>query len=118
MLAACVEACDIDPVALAAVRLNARLAGADVACTRGDVVGSPCRWDLILCGDVCYEAPMTGHILPWLRDMARGAEVWIADPGRAYLPGDGMTEIARFQVPTTLELEDRPMRETVIHRLC
>ena len=21
--------------------------------------------DLILCGDVCYEAPMTGHILPW-----------------------------------------------------
>ena len=26
--------------------------------------------DLILAGDVCYEAPMTGHIMPWLSDMA------------------------------------------------
>ena len=112
-----VEACDIDPLALAAVRLNARSAGADVACTDGDVVGRPSRWDLILCGDVCYEAPMTGHILPWLRDAARGCEVWIADPGRAYLPREGMREIARFLVPTTLELEDRPTRETVIYRL-
>ncbi len=29
------------------------------------------RWDLILCGDVCYEAPMTAHILPWLRHGSR-----------------------------------------------
>ncbi len=115
--AASVEAADIDPLALAANRLNARLAGVDVTCTTEDVVGAPSRWDLILCGDVCYEAPMTGHILPWLRDMARNSEVWIADPGRAYLPHDGMHEIARFQVPTTLELEDRPTRETVIYRL-
>ena len=115
--AGAVEACDIDPLALAAVRLNARSAGADVACTAEDVVGEPSRWDLILCGDVCYEAPMTGHILPWLREAARDCEVWIADPGRAYLPRDGMREIARFLVPTTLELEDRPTRETVIYRL-
>ena len=115
--AASVEAADIDPLALAATRLNARSAGAGVACIVEDVVGAPSRWDLILCGDVCYEAPMTGHILPWLRGMAHGSEVWIADPGRAYLPRDGMHEIARFQVPTTLELEDRPTRETVIYRL-
>ncbi len=115
--AASVEAADIDPLALAAIRLNARFAGASVTCTAGDVVGAPSRWDLILCGDVCYEAPMTGHILPWLRNLARDSEVWIADPGRAYLPRDGMREIARFQVPTTLELEDRATRETVIYRL-
>ena len=115
--AASVEAADIDPLSLAATRLNARLAGAGVTCTAEDVVGAPSRWDLILCGDVCYEAPMTGRILPWLRGMARDSEVWIADPGRAYLPRDGMREIARFQVPTTLELEDRATRETVIYRL-
>ncbi len=115
--AASVEAADIDPLALAAARLNARSANVAVLTGAQDVVGTPCRWNLILCGDVCYEAPMTSHILPWLRRMARDAEVWIADPGRAYLPHDGMREIARFEVPTTLELEDRPTRETLIYRL-
>jgi predicted nicotinamide N-methyase len=83
----------------------------------GDVVGTPCRWDLILCGDVCYEAPMTAHILPWLRVMARTAEVWVADPGRAYLPREGLTAFATCNVPTTLELEDRTERQVTLYRL-
>ena len=113
-----VEAAEIDPLAIAAVRLNAGLNGAAVLPLDGDVVGAPCRWDLILAGDVCYEAPMTAHILPWLRAMAAaGAEVWLADPGRAYVPRERLAEIARFAVPVTRELEDRDMREVTIARL-
>ncbi len=116
--AASVEAAEIDPLALAATRLNAALNGVAVATPAGDVVGSACRWDLILAGDVCYEAPMTGHILPWLRAMAAaGAEVWLADPGRAYVPRQGLSELARFDVPTTRELEDRDHRLVTIFRL-
>jgi predicted nicotinamide N-methyase len=113
-----VEAAEIDPLALAAVRLNAALNGVAVATPPGDVVGAPCRWDVIFAGDVCYEAPMTSHILPWLRGLvAAGAEVLIADPGRAYLPKAGLAPIARYSVPTTRELEDRESREVTIHRL-
>jgi predicted nicotinamide N-methyase len=72
---------------------------------------------VILAGDVCYEAPMTAHILPWLRAMARGAEVWLADPGRAYLPREGWSPIGTWRVPTTLELEDRTERVVTIARL-
>ena len=116
--AALVEAAEIDPLALAAVRLNAALNGVVVATPPGDVVGAPCRWDVIFAGDVCYEAPMTAHILPWLRSLvAAGAEVLIADPGRAYLPKAGLAPIARYSVPTTRELEDRETREVTIHRL-
>jgi predicted nicotinamide N-methyase len=116
--AARVEAAEIDPLALAATRLNAALNGVTVATPEGDVVGSLCRWDLILAGDVCYEAPMTAHILPWLRAMAgAGAEVWIADPGRAYLPVAGMALLSTHLVPTTRELEDRDTRQVTIHRL-
>jgi predicted nicotinamide N-methyase len=115
--AAVVEAAEIDPMAFAAIRVNAALNGVEVAVPEGDVVGSACRWDLILCGDICYEAPMTRHILPWLRAMARQAEVWVADPGRAYLPRDGMEPVAAFTVPTTLELEDTLERRVVIYRL-
>jgi predicted nicotinamide N-methyase len=113
--AATVEASEIDDLALAAIGLNAAVNGADVMRAR-DVVGAPCRWDLILCGDVCYEAPMTGRIMPWLTDMARSAEVWIADPGRAYLPKSGLRRFAAYQVETTLELEDRASRDVVIYR--
>ncbi len=91
--------------------------GVDIAAISGDLVGSACRWDLILCGDVCYEAPMTGHILPWLRQMAAQAQVWVADPGRAYVPREGMQEMQRFMVPTTMELEDHVFREVVLYRL-
>lgn len=116
--AAEVEAAEIDPLALAAVRLNAALNGVAVATPEGDIVGAPCRWDVILAGDVCYEAPMTAHILPWLRGMAAaGAEVLLADPGRAYLPREGLAALSRHAVPTTLELEDRTLREVTLFRL-
>ena len=82
-----------------------------------DVVGRICRWDLILCGDVCYEAPMTAHIMPWLREMSRHCEVWLADPGRAYLPRDGLATLASYRVPTSLELEDRTERDVTLYRL-
>ncbi len=113
-----VEAAEIDPLALAAVRLNAALNGVAVATPPGDVVGAACRWDVIFAGDVCYEAPMTAHILPWLRGLvAAGAEVLIADPGRAYLPKAGLDPVTRYSVPTTRELEDRETRDVTIHRL-
>jgi predicted nicotinamide N-methyase len=114
--AASVEASEIDPLALAAVGLNALANGIEVV-PAADVVGETCRWDLILCGDVCYEAPMTGRIMPWLTDMARSAEVWIADPGRAYLPKTGLQALASYRIETTLELEDCTSRDVVIYRV-
>ncbi len=114
---AIVEAAEIDPLATAAIHLNAAANNVALTAAPGDVVGAPCRWDLILCGDVCYEAPMTAHILPWLRAMSRQAEVWIADPGRAYLPADGLAAFATYRVPTSLELEDRTERLVTLYRL-
>ena len=115
--AALVEAAEIDPVAAAAIALNAAANGVRVRPLAGDLVGTPGRWDAVLCGDVCYEAPMTRHILPWLRSLAAQAEVWIADPGRAYLPRDGVAPVAHYTVPTTTELEDRTERTVTLYRL-
>jgi predicted nicotinamide N-methyase len=116
--AARVEAAEIDPLAIAATQLNARENGLVVEGLAEDVVGWACRWDIIFTGDVFYEAAMTRHILPWLLDMAAaGADVLVADPGRAYLPHDLLTEIARYDVPTSLELEDQTQRRTVLYSL-
>ena len=115
--AAKVEAAEIDPLAWAAIALNAEANGCNVGVLEGDVVGQPCRWDVILTGDVCYEAPMTRHILPWLCECARSATVIIADPGRAYVPKEGFHVLHRTEVPTSLELEDSTRRNVTLLRL-
>jgi predicted nicotinamide N-methyase len=115
--AAHVDAAEIDDLAIAAIRLNAAANHVAVTPLAGDIVGSAGRWDLVLCGDVCYAQPMTAHILPWLRRLAAEAEVWVADPGRAYVPRDGLAEFARMAVPTTMELEDRTERLVILSRL-
>ena len=115
--AAAVEAAEVDPLAAAAVRLNAALNGVSVEVRIGDVVGQDDGWDVVLCGDVFYEAPMARRILPWLRGLAATTEIWVADPGRAYLPASGLEPLAAYDVPTSLDLEDRMVRRTVVYRL-
>ncbi len=114
--ASVVEAAEIDPLATASIVLNAAVNGVGIIAPEGDIVGTAGRWDLILCGDVCYEAPMTAHILPWLARLARDAEVWVADPGRSYLPRQGLAPFARYTVQTSPELEDRTERVVVLYR--
>ena len=112
-----VEAAEIDALAIAAITLNARLNDVAVLPIAADLVGTGSRWDLILCGDVCYEAPMSRHILPWLRRCAETTTVHVADPGRAYLPDSGLRRLAAYDVATSLELEDRTVRPTTLYRL-
>ncbi len=38
----------------------------------------------------------------------------IGDPGRAYLPREGLKALAAYEVETTLELEDREIRRTAV----
>jgi predicted nicotinamide N-methyase len=115
--AASVDAAEIDGMACAAIALNAGINNCRITVTEGDIVGQTCRWDVILCGDVCYEAPMTRHILPWLRACAGSATVIIADPGRAYVPHEGTAALARFEVPTSLDLEDSASRTVTLFQL-
>ncbi|MCF3945995.1 50S ribosomal protein L11 methyltransferase [Acidiphilium sp. AL] len=112
-----VTAIDIDPLAGAAIGLNAAENHMAVEVAIGDAVGTALTADVILCGDICYEAPMTRHIWPWLQGCAAHAEVWIADPGRAYVPREGLIEFARYAVPTTAELESRTSRDAVLYRV-
>ncbi len=117
MRGAVVEAAEIDDFARAAIEANAAANGVTLGISEVDLVGAAGRWDVVLAGDVFYEKPMTARILPWLRELARSAEVLIADPGRAFLPSEGLEAVLTVVVPTTLELEDRVERVVTIARL-
>lgn len=112
-------AAEIDAFAAAAIALNADLNRVTIAIESADVIGSAAApWEVVLVGDMCYERPLSERLTAWLRELAgRGASVLLGDPGRAYLPKESLTAIARYDVPTPLDLEDRLMREGVVWRL-
>jgi predicted nicotinamide N-methyase len=112
-------AAEIDPLAAAAIALNAALNQVEVEVERTDVIGrADLPWQVVLAGDMCYEQPLAERLTLWLRGLAaRGITVLLGDPGRAYLPSAGLEALARYAVPTTLELEDRLTREGVVWRL-
>lgn len=116
--AAQTQAAEIDDFAIAAIALNARANNVAIDLVREDLIGVAPRWDVVLAGDVCYERPMAEKVIAWFRTLAsRGVAILMGDPGRAYLPQSGLVELARYQVPTSLELEDRTQRETIVWRL-
>jgi predicted nicotinamide N-methyase len=114
--AASVLAAEIDHFAAAAIAANAALNDVALAVTTSDVldiVGS--RWEVVTAGDVCYERPMADRVAGWLRGLAAcGALVLLGDPGRAYLPSEGLVERARYLVPTSREVEDRDTRDGIV----
>jgi predicted nicotinamide N-methyase len=116
--AADVIACDIDPLARVAIALNAQRNGVEIGISGEDPLGARgTRADVIIAGDVYYEAEMGDRTTAWLRRcMLAGADVILADPGRGYMPTSGVDLLASYDVPTTLELEDREVRHTTIWR--
>lgn len=107
---------DIDVLALAAIALNAAANKVAVDVLDRDLLDDPARgWDVILAGDLCYEKPMAGRVMGWLRAAAsRGTTVLLGDPGRAYAPADGLYKLGDFAVPVSRDLEDRDIRHTAV----
>jgi predicted nicotinamide N-methyase len=114
--AASVLASEIDHFAAAAIAANAALNDVAIAVTTTDLLDTvDARWEVVTAGDVCYERPMADRVMGWLRGLAaRGTLVLLGDPGRAYLPSEGLIERAHYLVPTSRELEDRDIRDAIV----
>lgn len=112
-----VEAVDIDPLAIAAVQLNAGLNQVSITGRAEDIVGQSGDWDVVIAGDICYEGPMAARIMPWLRKLASCKIVLMADPGRKYRPADPGEKLMDFAVPVSLELEESRRRDVSLYRI-
>jgi predicted nicotinamide N-methyase len=116
--AARVLAADIDPFSADAVSLNAGLNDCSLEHMANNLVGQDQGWDVILAGDVFYDRALAELLLPWFNALsARGADILIGDPGRAYLPKDRLAKLSEHQVQVTRALEDQDVRMTTVWRL-
>jgi predicted nicotinamide N-methyase len=116
--AAGVLAGDVDPNAVTAIGLNAAANGVEVTARVFDLAArDTCEADVILLADVFYQRELADLALRFGRHAARsGAEVLVADPGRAFLPADALTPVAAYEIPVLRVLEDTPVKTVTVYR--
>jgi predicted nicotinamide N-methyase len=120
--AAAVTAYDIDPLAAAAITVNAAANGVPVPAVCADVLTEddlPAPGtDLVLVADAFYERDLARQVLRFAeRSQARGAAVLAGDFGRAYLPRARLVPLASYDVPGLGTLEDADVKRTTVWTL-
>ena len=118
--AARVDSTDLAPFCEVVVPMNGSLNGVSLTPRLVDLLGQPLEGiEVLLAGDVFYEKPLAERSLAWFRQLAsRGVTVLVGDPGRLYSPRQGVSDQACFEVPVSLEIEERsPMRTWVLQIL-
>jgi predicted nicotinamide N-methyase len=135
--AASVTASEVDPLAVAAIGLNARANGVPAPAVAGDVLdgdwgdagdgsgastasggayaGDAAGADVVLAGDVWYSRELAERVLGFLdRAAARGALVLAGDIGRAFLPRDRFQVLDARDIPVMAGLEDSGVKRTMV----
>jgi predicted nicotinamide N-methyase len=118
--AAAVTAYDIDPLAAAAITVNAAANGAAVPAVCADILAGPPPdgTELVLVADAFYERDLAAQVLRFAdRSHARGAAVLAGDLGRAYLPRARLAPLASYDVPDLAALEDADVKRTTVWTL-
>jgi predicted nicotinamide N-methyase len=118
--AASVTAGDIDLNAVAAIGINARANDAATVTARAldFAADEPSGTQVVLAADVFYQRELAQLALGFLRDADRsGAEVFVADPGRAFLPAAELTPLASYEVPVMAVLEDASVKRVTVYGL-
>lgn len=113
------QALDIDPFATAAGELNAEANNVAISFETRDVTSeAPLPADVLFCGDVFYDKPMSEHMLAYLdRCMGSGITIYVGDPGRSYLPKERLELLATYEVPVIGALEDAEIKKSSVFRL-
>ncbi|HTX27793.1 MAG TPA: 50S ribosomal protein L11 methyltransferase [Streptosporangiaceae bacterium] len=116
--AAAVTAYDVDPLAAAAITMNATANDVAVRAVCADILGQddlPGGVDLLLVADAFYERDLACRVMRFLgRARACGVAVLVGDFGRAYLPRDCLRPLAAYDVPGLGALEDRDVKRTTV----
>ncbi|NUR69292.1 MAG: methyltransferase [Hamadaea sp.] len=96
-----VVANDIDPLAGAAISLNAEANDVDVTSHVGDLLSGDGREaEVVLVGDGFYNDEIAALVLPYLgRVRDAGGQVLVGDPGRGHLPEAELELLATYQNP-------------------
>lgn len=114
-----VLASDIDAVAELAMRENAKMNGVVLETTTDDLVGvDDPAWDVVLAGDVFYDAEFSARVLAWLASLARrGATVLLGDPHRGNVPSERVEVLWECDAPFDTDVRGLHLKRAQVARV-
>jgi predicted nicotinamide N-methyase len=133
--AATVTAYDIDPLAVAAIDVNAAANAVTVQAVCADILAGDVPEDtgdapkdtgdapadaaaVVLVADAFYQRELAAKVTRFIEQAhARGVTVLAGDFGRAYLPRERLTPLASYDVSGLNVLEDSDIKSTTIWTL-
>jgi predicted nicotinamide N-methyase len=106
--AGAVIAADSDPMAAAAIGINAAANNVAAPAYIDDVRKAGVRADVIVAGDVWYERELADQVSVYLDEMAAaGAGVLTGDIGRSYFPRSRYQCVASYEIPAIVAVEGK-----------
>lgn len=109
---------DIDPLAAVAMQLNAELLQLELETTTQDLLGSDDGWEVVLAGDMFYEAALAQVIIDWLQTLARrGARVLLGDPHRGHLAPGLLQPVVQLAAPSDVDIDGHYLKWTTVYTL-
>jgi predicted nicotinamide N-methyase len=107
-----VAAVDVDPIAVVAAEMNAAANDVRIEAKCADILDDPPPGtDIILVGDLFYDAALASKVLPFLRRCRdAGADILIGDPYRSPLPCSELKLLAQYAVPDFGDAHDSALK--------
>jgi predicted nicotinamide N-methyase len=120
--ASAVTACDIDPLAAAAIAANVRANKVAVNGVCADFLSDDgpqaADVDVVLVADAFYQRDLADRVMLFLEHAHQcGAAILAGDFGRTYLPRDRLIAVATYDVPGLLVLEGSEIKRTTVWTL-
>lgn len=112
-----VLAADIDPLAEVAAGINAGLNGVEIETTTRDLLGDEAAgFEVILLGDMFYEAELAGRVQAWLRGRA-DARVLMGSPDRGHIDNGRWKQLEKYAVPADVDSDGSHLQEAAVYTL-
>lgn len=97
-----VLAADIDPLAEVAAGINAGLNGVEIETVTGDLLGEPVGgFEVILLGDMHYEAELAGRVQAWLGGLSQ--TILMGSPDRGHIDTRLWKQLEKYAAPADVD---------------
>jgi predicted nicotinamide N-methyase len=109
-----VLAADIDPLAAVAVGINAKRNGVEIDTTTRDLLGEDvAEYEVILLGDMFYEAELAGRVQAWLN--GQNNTILMGSPDRGHVDTAKWTELERYEAPADIDGDGSHLQAVAVY---
>lgn len=112
-----VLAADTDPLAALAVQINAELNHMEIQTTTRDLLGERVNdFEVILLGDMFYEAELAGRVQDWLNGQLN-TTILMGSPDRGHVDTGCWKQLEKYATPADIDEDGSHLQQTAVYTI-